>query len=140
MSDTPPPAPDGVIAYLTVKDGEAAIDFYTRAFGAALQYKAPAQDGKRLMHARLALNHGTLMLSDDFPEYAGGKSQAPDPAQPRGVILHMQVKDCDATYAQALQAGATAKMPPSDMFWGDRYAQLVDPFGHVWSLAHALKK
>ena len=139
MSDAMPETPAGVIAYLTVKDGAAAVDFYQRAFGATLQYTAMADDGKRYLHARLLVNGGTLMLSDDFPEYAGGASQAPDPAHPRGIVLHMQVANCDTTFNTAVAAGATARMPPADMFWGDRYAQLVDPFGHVWSLAHALK-
>jgi PhnB protein len=140
MSDTTPPTPNGVIAYLTVKDGAAALDFYTKAFGAALQYKKLADDGKRLMHARLEVNGGVLMLSDDFPEYNGGVSMAPALDQPRGITLHMQVPDCDATFSQAVEAGAAGIMPPADMFWGDRYARLRDPFGHVWSLAHAVRK
>jgi PhnB protein len=138
MSDTMPATPSGVIAYLTVKDGAAALEFYSRAFGAALQYKQLADDGKRLMHARLLVNGGVLMLSDDFPEYNGGVSMAPEAA--RGITLHMQVPDCDVAFDQAIAAGAAGIMPPADMFWGDRYARLRDPFGHVWSLAHAVKK
>lgn len=134
----PPRTPDGVIAYLAVSDGHAAVDFYGRAFGATLIYSQLAEDGKRFLHARLAINGGILMLSDDFPEYNGGQTRTPRPDAPTGVVLHMQVSDCDAVYAQAVAAGATPKMPPADMFWGDRYAQLRDPFGHEWSLAHPL--
>jgi PhnB protein len=140
MPDNMPATPNGVIAYLTVKDGTAALDFYTKAFGAALQYKQLADDGKRLMHARMQVNGGVLMLSDDFPEYNGGVSMAPDTDRPRGIVLHMQVPDCDTAFSQAVAAGAAGIMPPADMFWGDRYARLRDPFGHVWSLAHAVRE
>jgi PhnB protein len=140
MSDTMPATPSGVIAYLTVKNGTAALDFYTRAFGAALQYKKMADDGKRLMHARMLVNGGVLMLSDDFPEYNGGVSMAPDADRPRGVTLHMQVPDCDAAFSQAVAAGAAGIMAPADMFWGDRYARIRDPFGHIWSLGHTVGK
>jgi len=135
-----PPVPTGVIAYLIVRDGAAAIDFYARAFGAVEQFRHLADDGKRLLHARLGINGGILMLSDDFPEYNGGISNAPDPARPRGIVLHQYVADCDATVAQATAAGAEIIMPPADMFWGDRYAQIRDPLGHVWSIAHPLAK
>jgi PhnB protein len=140
MSDNMPETPKGVIAYLTVKDGTAALDFYAKAFGAALQYKKMTDDGKRLLHAALLMNGGVLMLSDDFPEHNGGVSMAPEADQPRGITLHMQVPDCDTAFDQAIAAGAAGIMPPADMFWGDRYARLRDPYGHVWSLAHALRK
>ena len=137
MSETLPPTPDGVIAYVIVKGGVAAIDFYTRAFAAREIARRPTPDG-RLMHARLAINNGILMLSDDFPEYNNGKPSSPQPDQPTGVLMHLQVADCDAAYERAIAAGATPVMPPADMFWGDRYAQLRDPFGHRWSLATTL--
>lgn len=137
MSQRPPVTPDGVIAYLTVADGEAAIAFYRAAFGAELIYSAKAEDGRRYMHARLAINGGIVMLSDDFPEFRGGKPGTPRADQPRGLVLHMQVQDADALFAQALAAGAVVEMPLADQFWGDRYGRLRDPFGHVWSVAHA---
>ena len=134
-----PPTPPGVIAYLTVAGGEKAVAFYTAAFGARETYRQIADDGVRLLHSRMTVNQGTLMLSDDFPEYAQGLSQAPVAGQPRGIILHMGVPDCDAAFAQAVQAGATPLMPPADMFWGERYARLRDPFGHDWSLGGPIK-
>ncbi len=134
-----PPTPRGVIAYLTVSGGEKAVAFYTAAFGAHETYRQLADDGVRLLHARMTVNGGTLMLSDDFPEYAGGASQAPVAGQPRGIILHMATDDCDAAFDRAVQAGASPIMPPADMFWGERYAQLRDPFAHTWSLSGPVK-
>jgi PhnB protein len=133
----PPVVPPGdVIPYLTVKGGKAAVDFYIKAFGAKEEFRQPAEDGERLMHSRLTLNGGTIMLSDDFPEYHGG---APSPA-PAGVMMHLQVDDADAWFNRAVEAGATVGMPLQDMFWGDRYGQLIDPFGHRWTIGAALKK
>jgi PhnB protein len=140
MSQSRPETPKGVIAYLTVADGKAAIAFYKQAFGATEIYSQMADDGKRYMHAQLRINDGLLMLSDDFPEYNGGKPGTPDPNTPRGIALHIEVDNCDATVGSAAQAGATVTMPPADMFWGDRYARLKDPFGHVWSVASPLRK
>jgi PhnB protein len=132
MADTPhTPAHSGAIPYLTVKGGKAAVEFYTAAFGAVEQFRNLAQDGERLMHARLSINGGILMLSDYFPEHAG---HAAMPA-PSGVMIHLQVEDPDRLWDQAVKAGATVRMPLQDMFWGDRYGQLVDPFGHSWSVA-----
>ncbi|MES1197334.1 MAG: VOC family protein [Pseudomonadota bacterium] len=125
----------GVVPHLTVKDGRAAVEFYKKAFGAKKLFIAPAQDGKRLMHAHLLINGASLMLADDFPEYRGGKA-SPAPA---GVTLHMQVKNVDKAFAKATEAGAKVVMPPTDMFWGDRYGQVIDPFGHTWAIASALK-
>ena len=127
-----PPAPPGVIAYLAVAGGEAAIAFYRKAFGAEEVLRHVAPDGKRLLHARLMINGGMVMLSDDFPEHGG--SRVPPAGQPHGVMMAMQVPEVDAVFNQAVSAGAEAVMPPTDMFWGERYAQLRDPFGHEWAL------
>ena len=119
----------GVTAHLTIRDNRAAeaVDFYKAAFGAE-EAMAPhlADDGKRIMHAHLLVNGGHLMLNDDFPEYGGA-------ASPPGSVT-LQVKDADAMWNQAIEAGATEKMPLADQFWGDRYGQLVDPFGFTWSI------
>ncbi len=139
MSESPP-TPKGVIAYLSVVGGEAAVAFYKAAFGAYEIYRQMADDGVRILHVRLGINDGIIMLSDDFPEYSGGVSQAPVAGQPRGIVLHMGVDDCDAVFAQATGAGATPTMPPADMFWGERYARLKDPFGHEWSLGAPLAR
>ncbi len=125
----------GLIPHLVVKGAAKAIEFYTTALGAVELARMPPDDG-RLMHATLKIGDATLFLCDDSPEYCGGMSRAP--AGPSPVTLHLCVPNCDAAIAQAAGAGATVTMPAADMFWGDRYGQIVDPFGHAWSFSHSL--
>ena len=127
-----------LIPHLTVDDGHAAVKYYQAAFDAVVEREMPAPDGKRLMHASLKIGDGVLMLNDEFPEYCGGKLRNPKALGGTPVTLHLNVPNCDAAVAQAVQAGGSVKMPPMDMFWGDRYGQIVDPFGHEWSFSHAL--
>lgn len=129
------PTPTGVMPYLTVSGGKAAITFYERAFGAVTFGVNYAEDGERILNAHLGINAGSIMLSDDFPEFRGG-GEAPAPA---GVVLHLQVDDADTWWARAVEAGCTVRMPLADQFWGDRYGQLSDPFGHTWSVASPAK-
>ena len=129
------PTPTGVMPYLTVVGGKAAIEFYSRAFGAVEFSRNTADDGERIMNSHLGLNGGSLMLSDDFPEFRGG---APG-AAPAGVVLHLQVDDADRWWARAVEARCTVKMELADQFWGDRYGQVQDPFGHTWSIASPAK-
>ena len=126
----------GVTPHLMIADRRAAdaIEFYTQAFGARELHRVPAPDG-RIMHAHLAINGGSVMLNDDFPEYRGGEPAG----APCAVTLHLQVSDADALWQQAVGAGASVVMPLEDQFWGDRYGQLQDPFGHRWSVAAPLK-
>ena len=127
----------GVTAHLTIRDNRAAeaIEFYRQAFGAEPAMDPHmAQDGKRIMHAHLKINGGSLMLNDDFPEYGGAASP------PGSLTLHLQVPDADAAWIRALAAGATEKMPLDDQFWGDRYGQLTDPFGFTWSIGAPVKQ
>jgi PhnB protein len=123
-----------VIPHLNVNDGEAALAFYEKAFGAKVEMKMPAKDGKRLMHASMSLNGGTVMLVDDFPEFGQMGAKSPALAGATTVTIHLDVPDTDSAVDRALKAGATAIMKPDNMFWGQRYGQLKDPFGHVWSL------
>lgn len=127
----------GVTPHLVVRGARDAIDFYVRAFDAVKVMEMPAQDGQRLMHAQLLINGGPVMLNDDFPEYCNGVAAEFPTRMP--VALHMAVPDIDATFAQAVAAGATPVMAPEDMFWGDRYGQVRDPFGHLWALSTPLK-
>jgi PhnB protein len=127
----------GLIPHLVVKGGAAAIDFYKAALGAVELGRVPTEDG-RLMHASLKIGESILMLCDDFPEYCGGVSRAP--AGPSPITLHLCVPNADAAIAQAASAGANVSMPAADMFWGDRYGQIVDPFGHSWSFSHPLSE
>lgn len=132
--------PTGVIPHLVVSSSVEAIEFYQAAFGAEEVCRIPAPDGKRTMHAAILIDGQQVMLADDFPEYCGGKSHTPEALGGSSVTLHRYVDDCDAAIARAEKAGATVKMPATDMFWGDRYGQITDPFGHVWALATPQKQ
>jgi len=134
MSNVTAPAVTGVTPYLTVRGASAAAEFYTRAFGAEELGRVPAGDGTRLLHCCLRINEGIVMLSDEFPEQGFGLGDGP-----AGVTLHLQVNDADAWFTDAVEAGATVRMPLADQFWGDRYGQVTDPFGHVWSIGSPMK-
>ena len=133
MANQPPTPP--LTPYLVVDDADAAIDFYQRAFGAELHVKHATPDGKKIMHAALTINGGLFMICDDFPELRGGKSRTPKGLGGTPVTLHLDLKDVDTAFQRAVKAGATVSMPLADQFWGDRYGQVLDPFGHEWSLA-----
>jgi PhnB protein len=138
MSDpqSPQGPTSGVTPHLTIpgRGGEAAIAFYSRAFGAKELHRHLAEDGERLMHAHLLINGGSVMLHDEFPEYDGEQN-----IEPRGVTLHLQVDDPDEWWARALLADAVPVMPMADQFWGDRYGKVRDPFGHCWSIGGPIK-
>jgi PhnB protein len=121
--------------YLTVKGATDAIVLYQKVFGAKEKERMPAQDGKRIMHAVLAINGGTVMLCDEFPEYGG--PGAPSVEHPAGVAVTIQYSKAaqvDATFQTAVDAGCKAVQEPQDMFWHARFAMLTDPFGHRWML------
>jgi PhnB protein len=115
-----------------VCDGAAdAIDFYVRAFGAEELQRLAGDDG-RIMHACVSVNGSSVLLVDENRDYGmlGPKTLGGSP-----VVIHLVVPDADATFARAVEAGATVRAPVAEMFWGDRYGVLEDPFGHVWSIA-----
>lgn len=135
------PAPStGLVPHLVVQGAADAIEFYKKAFGAKEIMRIPAQDGQRVMHAEMHIAGSTLYLCDDFPEFCGGKSRAPKSLGGTPVTIHQYVPNCDNAISQAAAAGATISMPAQDMFWGDRYGQVTDPFGHNWSFATPLAK
>ncbi|MES2149763.1 MAG: VOC family protein [Pseudomonadota bacterium] len=134
MSNPVKAIPEGmhtVTPHLVCAGASDAIAFYTRAFGAVEQSRMPGPSGG-LMHAMIRIGDSSIMMVDENPAWGiqGPKSLGGTP-----VTIHLYVEDADAMFAQAVAAGATAKMPPTDMFWGDRYAMVVDPFGHSWSIA-----
>ena len=136
MADPHLVPPGGVIPYLSIpsRGGQAAVEFYQVAFGAEELFRNLADDGERLMHSRLVINGGLVMLSDEFPEYGTEADVVP-----KGVALHLQVDDADEWWNRALLAGAVPVMPLADQFWGDRYGRVMDPFGHCWSIAAPIK-
>jgi len=129
--------PDGystVSGHLTVRGAAQAIDFYKKAFGAEEIARMNMPDGKTVCHAQIKIGSSMVMLNDEMP---GGECPVASP-QTTGkttVVLHLYVENCDAFYDRAVKAGAKATMPLMDAFWGDRYGQVTDPFGHVWSIA-----
>lgn len=133
---TPIPAGcEGLIPHLVCSPCTEAIEFYKKAFGADSACCLMAPDGERVMHAQITIDGQMIFLADDFPEYCGGAAQNPKALGGTPVTVHRYVKDCDAAYNKAIKAGATPKMPVADMFWGDRYGMVTDPFGHSWSFA-----
>lgn len=129
MSEIPVvPVKGGVVAYLSVDGALKAAEFYQRAFGAELAVAHPPDDKGRTMHVHLYVNGSSVMLSDPFPEHGHPH------VAPQGFNLTLMVNDIDARFKRAIDAGATEVMRPTDMFWGDRYAQLRDPFGVLWAM------
>ena len=131
MSETKPPSLPSITPHLVCAGAAQAIDFYVRAFGAVEQMRLPGADGK-LMHAAVRIGEAMLMLVDENPQWG---ALGPLALKGSPVTIHLQVADVDAVVAQAVAAGATLTMPVAEMFWGDRYGQLKDPFGHHWSVA-----
>jgi PhnB protein len=128
------PIPEGyhsITPYLAVDDAAGAIEFYKRAFGARERVRMPTPDGK-VAHAELGIGDSLIMLSDPF-----GEEQIKTPkalgTTTMGIFLYTE--DVDEVYKQAIDAGATSTQEPEDMFWGDRFARVTDPYGHSWQIA-----
>jgi len=123
--------------HLIVRDGDAAIAFYGRAFGATVLYRSPMPAGVGI-HAQLRIGESTVLISTESlmhePEL---HVRAPESLGGSATILELYVDDVDAAFQRAVAAGATPTLLPTDQFFGDRYGQLRDPFGHVWALATA---
>jgi len=108
-----------------------AIEFYKKAFGAVEEARLPGPNG-RLMHAVIRIFGDAVMLVDEMPEWG---ALSPKSLKGSPVTLHLYVEDVDAAVKRAVGAGAKLTMPVADMFWGDRYGKIEDPFGHHWSIA-----
>jgi PhnB protein len=119
-----------VVAYLTLSDANAAIAFYKQVFGAIEKARMPSEDGKKIMHAELEFANGRLFLSDDFQNSPKGPARA----QTSVFVGYDKAADVDAIAIKAKKADATINTQPQDMFWGDRFAQFTDPFGHEWMI------
>lgn len=127
------PVPAGfhtLTPYLCVRDAPRAIEFYKQAFGAVARNIHHSPDGK-VMNADLQVGDSILMLNEEFPSMG---ALSPLARGGTSVTIHIYCKDVDAAFSKAVAAGAKVKMPVMDMFWGDRYASLEDPFGHSWSI------
>jgi len=121
-----------ITPHLAVREAAKAIEFYKKAFGPKEHARMPGPDGKSVMHAELQIGDSVIFLNDEFPEM-GAKS--PQTLNGTPVTIHLYVKDANAWFKRAVDAGAKVTMPLEDTFWGDRFGQVVDPFGHRWSIA-----
>lgn len=129
------PIPEGyhtITVALTVSEAAKAIEFYRKAFGAEEIARMTAPDGERVMHAELRIGDTILMLSDEFP---GMGRRSPKALGGTPVMLMIYTRDTDAAFQRAIEAGAKERMRPEDMFWGDRFCEVEDPFGNLWSMA-----
>ena len=133
MAKATNPIPQGyhtITPSLTCRDAAKAIDFYKKAFGAQELMRMPSPDGK-IGHSEIKIGDSVVFISDEFP----GRTAAPSPTATPSSSLFLYVEDVDAVYNRAVSAGAKSTMPLQDMFWGDRFGNVVDPFGHQWGLA-----
>ena len=126
-----PPGMHSVTPHLVCAGAADAIAFYKKAFNAQELAQLAGPDGK-LMHGLIKIGDSMLMLVDEYPQW---DSLGPKARNGTSVTLHLYVEDADAQFKQAIDAGCSVRMPLTDMFWGDRYGVLQDPFGHLWSIA-----
>lgn len=139
MTDKLPCIPEGMtslIPHLTCANAIEAMDFYKRAFDAVERFKLIGPNGK-LMHGSMSLNGGAIMLVDENIDFG---MVGPLALNGSPVTMHLFVPDVDASIAKAVAAGAVVTMPAADMFWGDRYGMVKDPYGHSWAMATPQKK
>lgn len=130
------PIPEGfrtVTPHMIISGAGKAIEFYKKAFGAEEIMRMPGPDGQSVMHAEIRIGDSAIMLADEFP--GGGCGASPTTLKGSCVCIHLYVDNADALFNRAVAAGAKPTMPMTDMFWGDRYGKVTDPFGHEWSIA-----
>jgi PhnB protein len=134
MNTTVKPIPEGfhtLTPYLSIRGAAQAIEFYKRAFGATERFRMPGPDGKTVGHAEIVIGDSIVMLADEFPQFG---NNSPQTLNGTPVCFGLYVKDADAAYQQAVEAGATVLKPIADQFYGDRAGTVQDPFGHRWTL------
>jgi PhnB protein len=135
MAEMERPTPQGVTPYLMIRGASEAVEWYRRAFDAQEVMRMPAEGSDKLMHCHLRINGGDVFMSDEFPEYGVSLGEGP-----RGVTMFLAVDDADKWYNRAVEAGATVRMEIADQFWGDRFGEVVDPYGHGWAFGSPLKQ
>jgi PhnB protein len=129
-----------LVPELVVSDARSAIDFYKKAFAAKDLETHATPDGKKIMHAALSFNGAAIFLVDDFPERNGGRARTPQALGGTPITIHLNCADVQATWKDAVNAGAKVVLPLAKQFWGDTYGIVEDPFGHRWSMsAHGEK-
>lgn len=131
MTQAIPEDMQSVTPHIVCADAPKAIEFYKRAFNAVQLARLDGPDGK-LMHAMIQIGDSKIMLADEYPDMG---SLGPLALKGSPVTLHLYVENAEQVFAKAVEAGATVSMPLADMFWGDRYGLVMDPFGHHWAIA-----
>ena len=128
------PIPDrfnSINAYLIVNNAVEAMEFYAKAFGGETVARMPGPDGQNTLHAEMQIGDSTLMLSDENPDWG---TKSPQTLGGTPIVLHLYVEDADAVFNQAVAADCEVTQAIHDAFWGDRYARIIDPFGHAWAI------
>jgi PhnB protein len=128
------PIPEGyqsITPVLAVDDAAAAIEFWKRAFGATERSRMDGPDG-RIAHAEIEIGNSVIMTSDQYPQ---SRAKPPKEVGATTSAVFLYVEDVDSVVQDALDAGAEVTMPVEDMFWGDRFGEVRDPFGHLWQIA-----
>jgi PhnB protein len=136
MAKNVKPVPEGyhtVTPYLVHRDAKRALEFYGKAFGAETKLSMPSPDG-RIMHAEIKIGDSIIFVCDEFPE-TSPETKSPQSAGCVTGAIFLYVPDVDALFKRAVAAGARVVTPVSDMFWGDRFGKIADPFGHHWGIA-----
>jgi PhnB protein len=129
-----------ITPYLVVSNAAEAIEFYKKAFGATVDGEAHLMPGTdKIMHVRLVINGSLIMLCDDMSAMMNRRSETPEALGGSPITLALSLKDVQSFWDKAIAGGATVTMPLADMFWGDRYGQIVDPYGHKWSMSQTIK-
>ena len=138
MPQTPKPTATSAMLtpHLVCRDAPGAVEFYRRAFGADVMRVVRTPEGG-VLHAALVVRGAMFFLCDECPQFG---SRGPQALGGTPVTLHLHVHDCDAVFGRAVEAGCTVRMPLQDMFWGDRYGVLTDPYGHAWSVATTVRE
>ena len=135
MAGTTKSIPEGfhaVTPHLVVRGASEAIEYYKKAFGAVERFRMPGPDGSSIMHAELVIGDSIIFLCDEFPNM---DAKSPVALHGTPVSIHLYVEDVDTVFNRALAEGGKVTMAVQDMFWGDRFGELVDPYGHHWSIA-----
>jgi uncharacterized glyoxalase superfamily protein PhnB len=135
----PPYGYRSVTPHIVLRGAAQALDFYKVALGAIERMRMATPDGARLMHAEMQIGDSVIMMSDEFPEMNTG-ARAPNVLGATTGSIHLYSEDIEELFGRAVAAGMTVLMPLQDMFWGDRYGRLRDPFGHQWSIAKQVRK
>jgi len=135
MTNAIPQGYHSITPHLVVNNGVDAIEFYKRAFGAVVEYRYNGPNNKSITYTKLRIGDSPILLSEEFPNTEEIGCRSPKTIGGSSVTIHIFTEDVDNLFNQAISADLTAVFPVTDMFWGDRYGQLVDPYGHFWSIA-----